>query len=358
MAFWRIFSVSTLDWETKVQVTPSAFPWARALGSNSKGGTAEFKVGDPKVAETATDANLAPWSRMLVAEFSGQIVYAGFIIDTDYDMDTQTTTVVHEDIWAVLRRRLIAGTSKTGELPYTGTSLLQLVRDIVLEANNDAERFNLPIVLPEPSPGALSETYYAYHYPNAADALSDILDTEGGPDLDIFPRWGGVSGEQVTWLMRAGAVNDGAWEWDVTAPKSQASGFRARTDGAKMANRLVGLGEGSEKNMLTSVMDGSAGSTFLPLDATPAYKDESNQTRLDARARADLAARSKPTKQYSMDVQMDADFAVYMLRLGGTVRWKTQGDPWLPDGWRSSRLIEFSGSLSQKIHLEFQTQGA
>jgi hypothetical protein len=353
---WRIWSVSTLDWRTRVRVEPESFPWARAL-NGSKGGSASFKLGDPLVAETANTSTLAPWERMLVAEYQGLIVYAGFITGTEYDRDSQTLTVTHEDLWAVLSRRLMADTVSNGvqtrALVYTGVTLNHLARGAVFEANNDAARFNLPISIPVPSAGSVSQTYHGYSLPTAASVLNDIMDTEGGPDIDFFPRWYGD--DQFEWLMRVGEVSDVSWEWDVTAPKSLASGLRERRDGSNMANRIAAVGEGSEKNMLVAVVDGSAGSSFLPLDASPSYKDESSQSRLAARARADLAARSKPTKQVSMDVLMDDnDFAVHMLRLGGTVRWKTQGDPYFPNGWKSSRLIEFSGDLSKKVHLEFQ----
>lgn len=358
MAFWRVFSVSTLDWSTKVRVTPASFPWGRAL-NGGKGGSATFKLGDPAVAETANTTTLAPWSRMLVAEYSGLIVYAGLITGTEYDRDSQTLTVTHEDLWAVMSRRLMAGLVANGvqttALVYTGVTLAQLAKLAVYQGNDDAARFNLPIALPTDETGTVAQTYYGYHLPTVASVLNDLIGTEGGPDLDFFPRW--RTDDSVEWLMRSGVVTDGQWEWDVTAPKSQASGLKERRDGTQMANRVVALGEGSEKNMILRVDDASATSSFLPLDAVTTYKDETSGTRLEARGRADRRARDEPTTQVSMDVQMDADFAVYMLRLGGTVKWKTQGDPYFPDGWKSSRLIEFSGDLTDKVHLEFQTVG-
>lgn len=354
MAFWRVFSMSTLDWKSKVQVFPSAFPWGRVL-NGGKGGTSTFKLGDKKVAETATPTTLAPWSRMLIIESSGLIIYAGFITGSEYDRDTQTLTVNHEDLRAVLNRRLVAGTSKDAHLTFSGISLLQLAVNVVFEAQNDAARFNLPIALPANTTGSATGEFFGYHYPLAGDELTFAMDIEGGPDIDFFPRWYGI--EKFQWVMLSGSSLTGQWDFDVTAPKSPVTGFKERTDGTQMANRVVALGEGSEVKMLTSTMDQSAGSSFLPLDAVVSYKSETDQARLDARARADLAARAKPTKQYSMDFFQNGDLPVWALRLGGTVRWKTQRDPWLPDGWRSSRLIEFSGDLSDKIHLELQTQG-
>lgn len=355
---WRIFSVSTADWETKVLVTPSDFKWTRALNAGA-GGSATFEVGDPDVAETANRSTLAPWSRMLVAEFQGLIVYAGFITAVDYDRDTQTLSVTHDDFWAILARRIMVnilefGVEKT-KLVYNNVSPVNLIKQALYQGQNDAARFNLPLVLPPDQAGSEDRTYNDYHLPTVAEVIEDIMGTEDGPDFDPFPRW---LGDQVEWYIRMGNLTDGAWSWDVTATESQVSGLKERRDGELMANRVIAIGEGSEKKMKVSVTDGSASSPFLPLDAATSYKDEESRTRLAARARADRKTREKATEQVSMDVEMDDDFAVHELRLGGTVSWHMQGDPYLADGWHHSRLVEFSGDLSNKIHLEFQAVGA
>jgi hypothetical protein len=356
---WRIWSVRTDDWETKVRVIPSDFKWTRTLNAGA-GGSATFEVGDPEVAETANRSTLSPWSRMLVAEYQGLIVYAGFITSVDYDRDTKVTTVTHDDFWAILARRIMVsilefGVEKT-KLIYTGVSLTDLIKQALYQGQNDAARFNLPLVLPADAAGPESRTYDGYQLPTVASVIEDIMDTEDGPDVDFFPRWFGSG--QVEWYLRMGNLTDGEWSWDVTAPESQVSGLKERRDGALMANRVVAIGEGSEKKMKIAITDGSATSSFLPLDVATSYKDEKSPTRLAARARADRKVREQPTEQVSMDVQMDPDFAVHELRLGGTVKWHTLGDPYLADGWHESRLIEFSGDLSEKIHLEFQTVGA
>lgn len=355
---WRYWSVRTNDWSTKVRVYPTAFSWGRALNAG-KGGTASFLPGEliaSNETQTATPTNLAPWSRMLVAEWQGLILYAGFITGTEYDRGTQQVSVSMAELHEVLGRRLMADTVSAGvqtrALVYTGVTLVQLAKNAVVEGNNDATRFNLPIALPADEVGTVNRTYEGHELPTVASILNDLMGTEGGPDIDFFPRW--RTDDSVEWLMRVGANVDGAWSWDVTAPQSGVTGLRYRTDGARMANRIAAVGEGSGKNMLVSVVDGSNGSSFLPLDASPAFKDEHNQARLDARARAELAARGVPTKQVSMDVFMDEDFAAHQLRLGGTVSWYMKGDPWIPDGWHASRLVEFSGDMTAKVHLEFQ----
>jgi hypothetical protein len=353
---WRVYSVSSADWSSKVLVSPESMPWTRALNTGS-GGEAIFYCDDPEVAETVNETTMAPWKRILVMEYFGIVIYAGFIIDTDYDHTDRVLRVAHEDVWSVLIRRIMAGLVADGvqatQLVYPNTTLKTLAKQAVFQGQNDAARFNLPIALPSDVGGGVNRTHKGYQLPTVSSILADLIDDEDGPDIDFAPRWFGDG--QLEWEMRAGAVNTGLWEWDVTAEESTASGLKYKTDGTLMANRVVAVGEGSEKKMLLSVVDQSATSDFLPLDALVQHKEKGKAFELPSVARGYLAAHNKPTRQVSMDVLMDEDFSVNMLQLGGTVRWKVEKDPFLADGWRNSRLIEYSGDLTDKVHLEFQT---
>jgi hypothetical protein len=354
---WRVFSVSTSNWTSKIELTPSASTWARALGSG-KGGTTEFKVRDPFVAETATETNLAPWKRMIVMDFYGIIIYAGFITGYSVDRDAGSVSVTHEDIYSLFSRRVMAdilsdGVQTRPALAYASASRAMLMKQAIYQGQNDASRFNLPIVLPSDASGSWTRSYDPWNLPTVASILDDITSTENPPDMDLNPRW--TDSGSIEWVMLAGDLTSGTWSWALDVPLSTASNLKVRRDGSGMANRIAAVGEGSEKKMLLSVADGSGTSDFLPLDKVISYKDEKVQADLAARARADLAKFSRATEQVSMDVGMDADFSVNQLSLGGTVNWHLKDDLFLAPGWRSSRLIEYSGDLSGIVHLEFQS---
>jgi hypothetical protein len=327
------------------------------LGSG-KGGTSEFKVRDREVAETATETTLAPWKRMIVMDFYGVIIYAGFITGYSVDRDAGTVSVTHEDIYSLFTRRVMAdilsdGVQARPGLTYSSVSLSMLIKQAIYQGQNDASRFNLPIVLPADAVGSYSRSYDPWNLPTVASVLDDITSTENAPDMDLNPRW--TDAGQIEWVLLSGNLTSGTWDWELDTPLSTASNLKIRRDGTGMANRIAAVGEGSEKKMLLSVADGSASSTFLPLDKVVSYKDEKVQANLAARARADLAKFSKATEQVSMDVQMNEDFSVNQLSLGGTVNWHLKNDLFLAPGWRSSRLIEYSGDLSLSVHLEFQS---
>jgi hypothetical protein len=327
------------------------------LGSG-KGGSTDFKVRDPEVAETATETNLAPWKRMIVMDFYGVIIYAGFITGYSVDRDAGTVSVTHEDIYSLFSRRVMAdilsdGVQARPGLTYSSVSLSMLIKQAIYQGQNDAARFNLPIVLPADAVGSYSRSYDPWNLPTVASVLDDITSTENAPDMDLNPRW--TDAGQIEWVLLSGNLTSGTWDWELDVPQSTASNLKIRRDGSGMANRIAAVGEGSEKKMLLSVADGSASSTFLPLDKVVSYKDEKVQANLAARARADLAKFSRATEQVSMDVQMNEDFSVNQLSLGGTVNWHLKDDLFLAPGWRSSRLIEYSGDLSLSVHLEFQS---
>jgi len=354
---WRVFSVSTSNWTSKIELTPSASTWGRALGSG-KGGSTEFKVRDPFVAETATETNLAPWKRMIVMDFYGIIIYAGFITGYSVDRDAGSVSVTHEDLYSVFKKRVMAdilsdGVQSRPGLSYSSASLSMLIKQAIYQGQNDAARFNLPIVLPADAVGGYSRSYDPWNLPTVESVLDDLTSTENAPDMDLAPRW--TDSGSIEWVLLSGNLTSGAWSWALDTPLTTASNLKVRRDGSGMANRIAAVGEGSEKKMLLSVADGSATSDFLPLDKVVSYKDEKVQANLAARARADLAKFSRATEQVSMDVQMDADFSVNQLSLGGTVNWHVKDDLFLAPGWRSSRLIEYSGDLSLNVHLEFQS---
>jgi hypothetical protein len=354
---WRVFSVSTSNWTSKIELTPSTSTWARALGSG-KGGSTEFNVRDADVALTATETNLAPWKRMIVMDFYGVIIYAGFITGYSVNRTSGTVTVTHEDIYSLLARRVMAdilsdGVQARPALVYTGVSLSMLIKQAVYQCQNDAARFNLPIVLPVDASGGYNHTYDPWNLPTGAAVLDDLTSTENAPDTDFPARW--TDSGSIEWVLLSGNLTSGTWDWELDVPESTASNLLVRRDGAGMANRIAAIGEGSEKKMLLSVADGSGTSDFLPLDKVVSYKSEKVQADLAARARADLAKFSRATEQVSMDVQMNEDFSVNQLSLGGTVNWHLKDDLFLAPGWRSSRLIEYSGDLSLSVHLEFQS---
>lgn len=357
---WKLFSVSTDSWGDRVELPADSPNGGRAINTGS-GGTTVFRVGDPSVAEVVTEATVAPLERALVAEWDGKVVYAGLILDVDDDHDAHTVTVTHTDIWWLWQYRHVLamhgdGAQRLPPIAYFGLTLATIAKYAVQEGADAGpiERYRLPIVWPADVAGTAARTYYGYKFTSVADALDELIKTDGGPDIDFAPRWSSTG--TLEWVMRAGNLTSGLWEWDATVAKSGVSKLRLKTSGANVTNKVIGTGEGSERNLLVKAEESFAGSSFPALERVVSYQGISNRDQLSARARADLATANDPTRQLSFTISTEDDVKVSDLILGGTARVKTKGVMFLPDGWSDWRLIQYDFDRTT-VSLQFQKQG-
>lgn len=343
---WKYFSVSTTTWASKVEVEPSEFTGGRSLNSG-QGGSARFNVRDARVAEPLTIDVLRPWARMLVAEWNGNAVYAGFITGVSEDLDAGTVTVTHQDLWSLWESRhvlLVRGDGAQSSPPFTLTNktlptiAFRLVANAM--AGDPALRYDLPVIMNADVAGTETRTYYGYKFQRTAAALKEITDAEGGPDIDFDTQWDGGT-ETFRWVMRCGVLTQGLWEWDATVPQKEVFGMRLDTDASRVANRVIATGEGSERNMLVRDADGFVGSGPA-LEAVNSYQAMTDVGQLQQRANADVAAANEPTQQMSFKIPATGAVSAADLVLGGTCRVKSSGLYFLSQGWHEWRLIGFT----------------
>ncbi|WP_152221804.1 hypothetical protein [Arthrobacter citreus] len=295
-------------------------------------------------------------NRTLVAEWDGEPVYAGIIWDWDYDLDRRVLTVKHADFWSILSRRLLFTTDlskiATQKLVHASRSLWDLARKTV-EAGTVGV-FSLPVVYQGGGSGAHSRTYYGYSLPRVLDALEEIMNISGGPDVVFDPRWS-ADGSSLEYLMWDAADPGGALEFNLSAESCGLFGVRVRNDAQNMATIVIGTGEGSEKKMLTRA---ATTATTVHLMGDASFPQEKELAVLQQRTDAKLNLLKRPTEQWSAKLLASATQRVTLLKLGRTIRVYTKGDPMISDGYRTLRLIQYSGSLGETIDLEFQQIGA
>ncbi len=359
MAF-KCFSVSTDTWGDWIELPTDGMGGGRALNTGV-GGTATFRVKDASVAEVVTDATTEPLGRALVFEQDGAVVYAGFILDADHDVDGGVLSVQHSDIWWLWKFRHVlamhgAGAESLPPLVYSGLSLATIAKYVILEGADagPAARYALPIVYPADVAGTATRTYYGYKFPSVADALDELMKTDGGPDIDLVPQRS--SAGELEWLMRSGSLTTGFWEWDTTAAKSEVVGLNHKKSGANVTNKVIASGEGAGEDLLVKAEESFAGSLFPALERVVSYSGISDRDQLSARARADLVTANDPTRQLSFRIPVDGAVKVKDLVLGGTARIKTAGVRHLADGWGDWRLIQFDFDRNWAT-LQFQQQG-
>ena len=342
---WRYFSVGTATWEDKVELYPSEFTGGRAIGTGTSG-TATFHVRDPKVAEPMTLTTIMPLQRVLVAEWDGNAVYAGFITGIEEDLDAGTVALEHTDVWWLWKYRYLLnvhgnGAQTAADVTFFNLTLATLANRIVAKGlqADPPERYSLPMIFTADVAGANSRRYEGFKFTSVEDALDEVMNTNGGPDVDFDVRWGPGT-TALEWVMRSGALTTGLWEWDATALRTEVSGLRFRTDASKVTNKVIGTGEGSGRKIL--VRDDSSFTTTAPaLERVESYSDMQDAGQLQARVTADLNASNEPTQQMSFRIPVTGAVKVGELILGGTCRVKSSGIYALSAGWHDWRLIQF-----------------
>lgn len=357
---WRYFSISTDTWSSKVELYPSEFSGGRAIGTGCSG-TATFKVKDPKVAEPMSFQTTMLLERVLVAEWDGNAVYAGFIVAVDEDQDAGTMTIQHTDIWWLWAYRYLLnvhgnGAQTADDVTFSNLTLATLANRIVskgLQAE-PAGRYALPMIFTADVAGANSRRYEGFKFTSVEDALDEVMKTNGGPYVDFDVRWGPGT-EALQWVMRSGTLAGGLWEWDATTVKKEISKLRLRTDATKVTNKVIGTGEGSGRSIL--VRDDSSFTGIAPaLERVESYSDMADGGQLQQRVTADLNASNAPTKQLSFRIPVGGAIKIGDLALGGTCRVKSSGFYHLDAGWRDWKLIQYDFDRKW-INLQMQQIG-
>lgn len=358
MAGYKVYTVSTSTWGSRQLVDAKSSPWKRTHNESAGGMQTSFKLSDPQGAAVYKAGALTPVDRCLVVEHDGVVLYAGIIWEDDYDNDTHTLKVSHEDIWSLLELRLIAA-DRTGAIPawkqtYSGLEYDTIIKRLMQLATTGAGR-TIPIQYENDYPGGRSRTFYGYNLDLAIDAITEIINLPGGPDVDLRPEWA-PDGSSLQWTLRTGNMNPDSQTIEVVvgADQSAVKGLKRKRSGRERATRIMGVGEGSGVDIKVRAGTG-AGS--LQLERIEQSKNIKSLTDLQEFATGKQAARTTLITQYSMDLNINSPVIrnLWSLKPGAFLRWHTTGNPAIPDGWKQHKIIEYSGdTTSNWIHLELQ----
>lgn len=360
MTGYLVYTVSTATWGDRQLVDAKSAPWKRTHNESAGGMQTSFKLSDPKVAAVYQAGALTPVERCLVVENDDVVLYAGIIWEDDYDNDSRILTVLHEDVWSLLALRLISAdrgsTMASWKQTYSGLEYDTIIKRLVQLATSGAGR-TLPIQYEADYTGGRSRTYYGYNLDLAIDAITEIMNLPGGPDVDLRPEWGS-DGVSLQWTLRTGNMNPDSQtiEVFVDADQSAVKGLKRKRSGRERATRVMGVGEGSGRDIKIRAGSG-AGSGAFGLDRVEQSKNIKNTADLQDFATGKQSARSALITQYSMDLNIDSPVIrnLWSLKPGAYLRWHTMGNPAIPDGWKQHKIIEYSGdTTSNWIHFELQ----
>jgi hypothetical protein len=354
----RVWSVSTANWTDKALITTKDCPWSRAPNGGASH-TAVFNVNDEATAEHMKAGLLDPLDRVIVVEDGGVVTYAGIIWEDEYDKDAQTLQVTHDDFWSLTDLRLISedrtAAIRAWKKTYSGLSYDTIAKRIMQLATSGIGR-TIPIRYEDDYTGGETRTYHGYNLDTALDALTEIMDLDDGPDIDFRPEW--AEDGSLRWTMRTGDLSPEGQtiEVNLAAPKTDLKEIKYQRSARNLATLQVGIGEGSGVDMLVRTAGGPGA---FALEVVEEFKNIKDNTQLQKNTTSALAARKLITQ---IDFSIRADSPrfgnMWDLKPGTLVRWYSQGDPQIPDGWHLSEIIKYSGNVnSDWIKLELQEKG-
>lgn len=353
MAELQAYSCDATTGDVLDRVPMSAFPYNRLLSAGSDG-SVTIPL-DGTFTQTELDYLLQEWSRIIVLERDGAVEYMGYSLGESYTRGPSSTTVKLADLWTMLARRLSVDHTVSGveqwQETVTGNLAFQAARAVLRGREGVSNPvMSFPATLGSFTGGtSVTRTYYGYHLEYVSDVLSDLMDE--GLDIYFRPRW--ITNGRADWQMLAG----NAWssgmtrEFFVTADGAKVSGFSSSTDGARMTNNALRVGEGSEVDMLLR-SNRNLASNFPLLERVSDSKSISDPAQLSSLSAQDLVAYGSPTKQWDFSVTADTPIDV-----GDTVRLHFDGDPRIPDGWHTRRVVKISGDLSETKKVGVQPVG-
>jgi|GEM_PF-2397088 len=356
------------DTQTGAQLTP-AFPasgsWARNLNVGASSSHV-IRLGDVVNKTLGYRSCTVGWQHTLVVQrdygagfgVKPWIAYAGVITGRKRDETANTLTVRHTDIRGLLARRTTLGENGYGgDIDGGSDPILNMTLDsIAARVIRDGlvgptSNYALPIVLPAPVAGGISQTYYDYNFPFVDQILDDLQAWDGGPDTEFVPRWS--DGNTLEWVFRSGYLTGGVFEWVMATENNGLVDVAHDEDASKQATDVYAVGKGSGMDMKVKW----ARLTSSPLPAlvrVQQYKAIDVDADLQSHANGDLNSYKTPTNQWELSIWADGPYQLSQLVLGSTLKLYYQGDDYEPDGWVVLRLIGFAGDMTDKVKLIVQ----
>lgn len=236
-----------------------------------------------------------PARTALYALRDGQVMWGGIIWTRRVDHDRRVVSLGCADWWSYYEHRFITDT-----LDFTDTDQNNIARAVLTAMN--AAGGSIGISASSGLSGRLLDrTFDWFNYQRASEALRQLAEDEGGPDIR-FDTTGtlatGISRQLLIGTPHLG--RDAATTGIVVDYGGQGAILEALTedeDGSTVESQHFALGPGSEEAKLVGVASDAAlvSSYGWPvLQGSTSYSDDTldSDEAINARARADLAARA------------------------------------------------------------------
>lgn len=175
------------------------------------------------------------------------------------------------------------------------------------------------IAVEPPTGVTCTVAYYGYERPAIYDAIAALAAADDGFDFGVEVFWTQPANNDPparvkrarVWYPRRGrqSAAESGLVFSNGGPEPSILSYDWPENGTEMATEVSALGAGNGEAKLISVQPATdlLAAGYPLIEAVTTYSDVLEQPRLDATARADLAARTQADVQPSFEVMADAD---------------------------------------------------
>lgn len=295
----------------------------------------------------------------------GTVLYAGLVVDVEWDEDSGNVTVKTKELAAILAYRLLysVGQYASGTRHIYGATLRDVIREVFRYAiAGGAPRWALPVDLPGYTSGSVYRPYWRYSFQSALAFLEQLQSEDGAPDVYLRPRW---VGSALRWDLQVGAPHlvDENLRLPVAGPrsrvKSSVTGLKTRTSFQGQRTGVFTIGQGSEEDMRHGEAGGS--DTWIDpdvpyLDATQSFKQVDDLGVLKSLSLATLKQSTGGITQWSFGVTCEGRVKPADIRVGRTMLLDHPGSERVAQGRYRHMTLAVSGSLGS-AHVKVEAQG-
>lgn len=357
---YRVTLVDGGSWMPMIDLPVDDFPWKR-LWNTGHQSSFSFKVSQADLQPELYRTNIWPLEYWVVVQWNNTPIYAAIITDHKYKRSSRTVTVSVADIWYFWDRRHVLD-NKTAEaglyllnwknISYK-TLAIRSVKKGIEQVETSPLNWDLPIVFPAESSGSIDREVWGYSFETVKELL-DEASQAGEFNIDFRPRW--ASDGSLEFVMEFDGSGT-TLEYDLDAEISPVTDLEYTVVGSKLANHVFGIGEGSEMDMLVRVSTKPSYTKYPALESTMDGKNITKKERLQDLATAHRFSHDASIRQATLEVLADGPPHVGQFRLGSKVRWRSVEDPYVPTIWHEQTIVEFSGSLKNKVSISMTDFG-
>lgn len=358
-SFW-VHDQKTGDPIRRVWIAEDA-PWSTSLSGDGESTFAVVVNDDEQGWEPGDIADVfRPNARMLVrwwgvhggAHADDIVICAHKVEDYDYALDAGTVSVKAVDVADFAEWRLIdgVGADKYSSLVIANKSAACAVSMAFARMMQWNPDWYLPIDLLPDEAGSFSGSWVFWKGTLISDVLKEIRDRTG---VEVYLEPYATSSGGVRFRQRVGApIAVGSTHFHLKAAESPLAGVHYRVSGVNQVTGLEGIGLGTGEDQERR---NAQGVLNIPIrDTRKTFPDLSSEA-LQQAANTYYAANVTPTVQWDIGSFTVGDgWTPDMVFPGRVLTLEVYGDPVIPDGVHTVRVIKLSGGNGRQLKPEVQ----